>query len=479
MNKKLNEILKNFSYTLVANFLSMIISIVLILIVPKFISTIDYGYWQLYIFYSSYTAYMSLGLTDGVYLRYGGKEYSNLNKPVFVSQFWFLILFNVLVYFSIIISYGLNSLDYNKFIVVTLACISGVLVVPRSLLNFTLQATNRIKEYSLIILIERLGYFILVIFFLVFGIKDFRYLILSDMLGKSFSLLYAVYASKELVIGKLSAIGDTLEEIKTNISVGSKLLIANLASLLIIGIVRFFIENNWGVETFGKVSLTLSISNMLMIFINAVSIVLFPALRRTSKDNLANIYEIMRTLLISIFFGLLLLYYPAEIILSTWLPQYAESLIYLGLLFPMCIFESKTSMLINTYLKTLRKENMMLIFNLITVCLSFLVTIINVYIFNDLNLTILSIVVLLAVRSIISELYLSKILNINVKRNNLFEIFLISVFISITWFLSFPLGFLIYFICYIFYLILKRKDIANIYREFKIINKGNDNEIQP
>lgn len=469
MNIKLGNILRNLSYTLVANFLSMCISIVLILIVPKFVSTIDYGYWQLYIFYSSYTAYMSFGLTDGVYLRYGGQEYRNLNKPVFVSQFWLLVLFNVLVYFIIIISYFNNAEDYNKIIVILLACISGILVVPRSLLNFTLQATNRIREYSLIIFIERLSYFLLVISLLIFGLKNFQYLIIADIFGKGLSVIYACFVSKELVIGKVSKIHTTLKEIKTNISVGSKLLIANLASLLIIGIVRFFIERNWGVETFGKVSLTLSISNMLMIFINAVSIVLFPALRRTARENLTKIYKMISTILMVILFGLLVLYYPAVVILSNWLPHFSESLIYLGLLFPMCIFESKTSMLINTYLKTLRKENMMLIFNLISVCMSFLVTIITVYILHDLNLTILSIVILLAFRSIISEVYLSKILNISIIRNILTETSLTILFISVTWYLNIPLGLIIYIMCYVIYLIFKSREIANTIRELKTI----------
>ena len=45
---------------------------------------------------------------------------------------------------------------------------------------------------------------------------------------------------------------------------------ANIASMLIIGVVRFGIERSWDVETFGKVSLTLSASNLMMLFINAV-----------------------------------------------------------------------------------------------------------------------------------------------------------------------------------------------------------------
>lgn len=66
-----------------------------------------------------------------------------------------------------------------------------------------------------------------------------------------------------------------------NISVGIKLMFANIASMLIIGIVRFGIERAWDVATLGKVSLTLSILNMI-IFINAVGIIMFPTLRRTN-----------------------------------------------------------------------------------------------------------------------------------------------------------------------------------------------------
>lgn len=473
MKDKLRELLRNFSYTLMANALSISISIILILIVPKYISIIDYGFWQLYVFYSSYTSYMSLGLTDGIYLRYGGKEYRHLEKPLFVSQFWFLILFNFIVYLLIITIYGLNSSNLDKIFIVVLSCISGMLLVPRSLLNFTLQATNRIKEYSVIILIERLVYFILVVSFLFIGIKDFRYLIVSDLIGKTLSLVYGIYISKELVFGKLADLRLTIIEIKTNISVGIKLLIANLSSLLIIGIVRFFIEKSWGVETFGKVSLTLSISNILMVFINAISIVLFPVLRRISKDNLVSVYELMRTTLLVTLFGLMVLIYPIQLFLSEWLPNYSESFMYLSLLFPLCIFESKTSLLINTYLKTLRKESMMLKFNLFTVCLSFFITIINIYIIKNLTITILSIVFLLAIRSIISEIYLGKILKIRVIKNIILEILLVLIFILVTWYFPIHFGVIIYITFYIVYLLLLKGELTIVYNKICSIKKLN------
>lgn len=467
MNSKINKILRNLSYTVFTHILATAISIVLILIVPKFVSVEEYGYWQLYIFYSSYISYLSFGLTDGAYLRYGGYDYKQLYKPVFVSQYWFLVLLSFISNLFIIVTYSMISTDFNKTLVILLTCFTGILVVPRSLLNFMLQTTNRIKEYSLITIIERSVYFIIVILFLITGISKFEYLILADIIGKLISVFYSFYVCKELVFGKFENIKSSTKEIWINITVGIKLLIANLASMLIIGIVRFSIEFRWSVETFGKVSLTLSISNMLMLLINAIGLMLFPILRRTTKESLPIIYKNMRTLIIIPILGLLIVYFPLQSILSLWLPQYEESLKYMVLLFPMVIFESKTLLLINTYLKTLRKEKMMLSLNLITVSLSFVLTLISVFIINNLNLAVLSITILLAFRSIISELYLSKIIKVSVHKDIFLEIFITLIFIGSSWYLDTLTAFFIYIFVYILFLTMKRTDIVYLLENIK------------
>ncbi|MBS4178126.1 lipopolysaccharide biosynthesis protein [Lederbergia citrea] len=469
MNNNFKKFIENISYTFVVNLLSVIISTVLIIIVPKFISVENYGYWQLYIFYTYIISFMSLGLSDGAYLRFGGHEYKDLNKPIFASQYWFLVVVNVFINFSFAFIYGLNSTDPNKSMVVFLTCIAGVLIAPRSLLSFILQTTNRINEYSIAYILERAIYFTFVILFLMVGIKDFAFLIYSDILGKICSVIYTCYICKDLVFRKFASFRASFKEIWLNISVGSKLLFANFASMLIIGIVRLFIENKWSVEIFGKVSLTLSISNMLMLFINAIGLVLFPSLRRTSENKLPTIYNMMRTLIMVPLLGLLILYFPAKVILSSWLPQYAESFIYMALLFPMCIFESKMLMLINTYLKTLRKEKMMLFINLLTLFISIVLTYINVIILSNLNLTILSITLFLAFRCIIAELYLSKILNIKVKKDIILEVCMTIIFISVSWSLRHSVALIIYFAAYTAYLSIKKNDIVYLLRRAKTL----------
>ena len=129
---------------------------------------------------------------------------------------------------------------------------------------------------------------------------------------------------------------------------------ANIAGLLINGIVRFAIENHWNVETFGKVSTNDNVEYADGL-ISAVSVVIYPMLKQTPEERLAQMYKTIRMMLMIPVLGMLLVYYPAKVLLSGWLPQYAESLKYMALLFLMCVYESKV-LLINTYLKALRKE---------------------------------------------------------------------------------------------------------------------------
>lgn len=159
-------------------------------------------------------------------------------------------------------------------------------------------------------------------------------------------------------------------------------------------------------------------------------------------------------------------------ILSAWLPQYADSLTYMALLFPMCLYEGKMLLLVNTYLKTLRKEKWMLIINLITVGMSLALTCLSVFVLNSLNLTILCIILLLAFRCIVAEVYLAKFLNIEVKKDIILELGITTIFIVISWYLSVISALFIYLTVYVIYLVIKKNDIVDLWRNVKILIKS-------
>lgn len=462
MDLKLKNFAKNFTYTFASNMLSTIISVITVIIVPKFLGVKQYSYWQLYIFYLTYIGILGIGWSDGIYLKVGGYKYDELNKPLLVSQFWLMSIIEIIfsLIFILITHIFINNND--KVYILTVTGISGFFIIMRSLFYYILEGTNRIKEYALINFLDRILYFTFTLIALLINSESYKPLILVDMIAKGITVIAAIYFCKDIVLGNFGSINKGVSKALSYINSGIKLLFANVASTLIIGIIRWGIENQWNIETFGKVSLTLSISNLLMVFVNAVGIVMFPMLRRTSNKRLPCMYMQLRTLIMVPLLAMLIFYYPIKVILSDWLPQYAESLNYMALLFPMCVFESKMSMLINTYLKTLRKEKWILLVNLITLILSIIMTVCTVLLMHNLNLAVTSIVVLLAFRCIFAEKLLSQYMKIDVYKDIVFEIFLVVIFMLASWNIGSIIGVCIYLIAYSVYIINKKKDIKEI-----------------
>lgn len=460
------------AYTLSSNIISFLISALVTFVVPKMLGSESYGYFQLYLFYASYTGFLHFGWADGVFLRHGGEYYDKLDKKTFSGQFW-LYTITEIIFGLLICVVGVTAVsDQDKSIVIALTGISVFLILPRTLLNYILQCTNRIKEYAILTILEKVVYMGMVIAVVIIGTESYVPMILADLLGKVCSLLYSVYQCRDILTTKPTKLGSSIQEAFANISVGIKLMFANIASMLIIGFVRLSIENQWDVTTFGKVSLTMAVSNLLMVFIRAVAMVMFPMLRRTSSDKLSSIYNTMRTGLMIPLLGMLVFYYPAKIVLSAWLPQYADSLIYMALLFPMCVFESKMSMLIETYMKTLRKEKWLLLVNVVTVSLSVIITLITTYWLHNLDLAVASIVFLLAFRCVFAELLLSTVLDVDVKTDIALELALTIIFIGASWFIGGITGLLIYAVAYIAYLVAKRKDVSMIFKlATRLINR--------
>ncbi len=459
MNNKAKDFVKNFSYTLASNLVTMIISVLVTLVIPKMIGLKEYGYWQLYIFYSSYVGFLHFGWNDGIYLRYGGIDYNLLDKGLFFSQFYMLVMSQFIVATLITLSSYILLNDYNKLFILIMVSICLIFTNVRYMLLYILQCTNRIKEYSQIIIIGRIFYCCLIIVLLVFGIRDYKLMIISDLIGRLLSLTFAMYCCRDIVFHKISTFYFSFKETFQNISVGIKLMFANIASMLIIGVVRFGIERVWDVTTFGKVSLTLSISNFLMLFINSVGLIMFPILRRTNENKLMDIYVILRDFLMVFLLGVLISYYPLKIILGIWLPKYTDSLNYMAIVFPMCVYEGKMALLINTYLKTLREERLMLKINFIILILSIITTLFTTLLLRNLNIAILSIVILLAFKAILSEVYLSRLLNIPLYKDIFIEIILSVIFILSGWFVNSWGTMIIYGLAYIIFLLFKKKDI--------------------
>ena len=163
-----------------------------------------------------------------------------------------------------------------------------------------------------------------------------------------------------------------------------------------------------------------------------------------------------------VLFALLLCYYPVQWILSKWLPAYSESFKYMSILFPMCIFESKMALLVNTYMKAMRKEKQLMLANVMTVGLSLLLSLIGVYWIGSVELTMVFIVVLFAVRCLLCEQMLSRVLNINFWKDAAVELFMCVVFMATSTLLGPGISIPVYIVVYVVYLAYKKAGLQEL-----------------
>ena len=185
---KLGKIAKNLSYSVLANGTNTLISLILVLFVPKMLGVEEYSYWQLYLFYASYVGFFHFGWADGIYLKFGGKKYEDLNKGYFHSQFWLLTAFEIILAIIFAAITLFLDIDVNKETVLLAVALCCVLQIPRTFLQYLLQTTNRIVDYAKNYLLEKIVYAILVVSFLGIGVKSFEVLIGADLFARGLTL---------------------------------------------------------------------------------------------------------------------------------------------------------------------------------------------------------------------------------------------------------------------------------------------------
>lgn len=467
MSGKRNEFIKSVSYTFTSNFISFAINALILLVVPKLIGSDEYGYFQFYTLMATYAAYFHLGIADGIQLKDAGKNYSDLNKRTLSSQLRILISIAIIFFVLINAAKYFISFDEDKNYIFLLFSICILFVNIRVFSSVVLSVSSRFKEYSRIIIIEKVIYSIFLVVVFVFGVRDYKILIIGDIIGKLFAALLGVYYCKEIVKSSGEPVRKALKESVDNFKIGIMILATNLSGILITGIIQFFVEDHWDISTFGKVSLGFNISKMLMVVINAVSMVLLPTLKNISTDKLPHTYSMIRTPLSTILIIMLLAYYPLSLILKTWLPQYNDSIFFASLIFPMCLFESKTSMLINTYLKVLRKEKWLCIGNIITVILSVVFAWVTVYVFENIIMTVLVIPILFVFRCIILEMPLSKLIHVPVMKSLAQEVILAFIFIFVNYFFQMSVAFVLYLLAVLIYIVINMKNIKEWIKSVK------------
>ena len=150
------------------------------------------------------------------------------------------------------------------------AVIVGFIAHSRYYLYTLLQGVNRMKEYANIVVTERSFSIVISIIALLLGCKDFRLMVVFDVVGRVLSFLLAVMYCREIVFRRQFFDKSLLRKSLSYIFSGVMILFAVQTSSIVVGINRFGFERQWGIEEFGKISLAIALSNMALRCVNSI-----------------------------------------------------------------------------------------------------------------------------------------------------------------------------------------------------------------
>ena len=428
MNKPV-RLVRNISYSVIANLVSFMVGVMVVLLVPKLLGAEEYGYFQLFLFFISYVGFFHFGWADGIILRYAGERWERLNRPRFAGQTFFFLLFEISLWGLFCFASWISGEDGSRLYVLLSTGIGAVLVLANTFFRFILQATNRIRAFAFLTLSERLTYLVLVLLGLILKERSFHFYVATYVGAQAISLAVAVFLCRDIVKTRPERWQNIRKETWLCLTAGSKLMVANIASMLILGVLRFGVERTWGVVTFGKVSLLLSALSFLFVFVNAVSTVLLPSLRGESNECLRTIYFPLRCCLSWFLLLSFVFVWPVQEIAKWWLPAYADALDLLPLVLPVCLYECTVNLTTGTYLKVLRMEKDFLWGNSWALAVSLMLMLLFMVVWKNLPLTILSMSIALAARLWLLEYRLLERLKVSVRPILLTETFVCAAYV--------------------------------------------------
>ena len=141
----------------------------------------------------------------------------------------------------------------------------------------------------------------------------------------------------------------------------------------------------------------------------------------------------------------------------------------MAILFPLCIYEGRMSLLNNTYLKTTSDVKQILKINLSSVGVSVLLTALSVYLIQNLELSVLSILLAVMFRCLHADFAVGKKIDLKVLTPTIMELVLMASFILLSWYVDSALSTLAYCACLTLYFAINKKRIINGLKELRAI----------
>lgn len=316
--KTINNIVK----VLISSFVSFGSSLIIGFILPAYLSVREYGLYRNFILYINYFYILNFGYNEGLYIKYGGKKLSDVNLLKLRKEFRVSFVFQTIV--TILLSIlSIYFQRYNYLLIVITSFFMNLsyfhMLLQQSFAEFDYYTkTNIIKGISTV-------FFMLIALFL-FKSKVHYFYSIAFLAAQIVTLLYLT-----LVFNKIRSLDEIEErltsiEIRNDFSIGIFILSANLIRVLIGNVGQWVAKFFFDIELFAQYSLAGSMISVVLLIINSISAVFYSKISNENNDSeLVLIKDIL--LLLGVISAVSI--FVLQFIIIKFLPNYAESLMFM------------------------------------------------------------------------------------------------------------------------------------------------------
>ena len=318
--------LKNILKVLLSNFIVTAVGLINSFVFPAIMSVESYSAYHEFTLYVSYINVCHLGIATGMFVYYGGKDYKSIDRARYKGEISLILC--VLAFFSVM---GIALAWWMQSPLIFKVALAIYPVCMIASFKAMYQAWNRFTAYSVINVVTTVALTAgVLIYYLLWGevsgsVIIAWYLIIQYSVFIYFMLEYLVFTRKvkrEPMFSK-----QNLDTTKT----GFLIMMGNYIMLLFHALDKQFVNTLYTAYDFAMYSFASSTTNIMNVFITAMSTPFYPRLAKQDMDKkqLNMLKEML--FIFGAYSGCA--YFAVSFIVEHFIPKYQDSLFVVYLFF--------------------------------------------------------------------------------------------------------------------------------------------------
>jgi len=393
------------------NGLLFLFGFIQVLIIPKYLSIEDYGYWQLFVLYASYFGILHLGFIDGILVRWAGKELVQIGSEIKVA-FRFLILEQIIVILPLSLFFYFlirPPLQWTWLMILVFAFIMNL----ATFFIFTAQAVRKFRLLTTVNVVRGLVFLVFVIVLFVTGYLSYHYVVFAFLISFLLVLVTFTFWFRKYLWGEKSVLPQLWAYGKQNINIGIFVLLGNFVLVLFLTIDRLMVSSFFTIEQFAIYAFALAVALVVYTTVRAIAEVFFPYLSGVAPELRNRAYQLGKPAIILVWAAILAIYFPLAKLIEFYLPHYVASLPIMQVLLCTVGFGSLIRILHVNYYKVYRKQRQYFLWGITALALSVVLNLLAIKVWGTLESVAIATFISFGVWYVMNELSLKSMVGKN------------------------------------------------------------------